>query len=124
MGLETVKEEIVRNAKEQETTLIAEARKEASRIMKEAENKKLHGWIYTQRSQYKYNKLPENRTQKLKSAGFPLFRKPHANNYDAELQAIWDDMFSQLVAYEKENGHFKVKESENKKLFLFNRTIR
>tara|TARA_Y100000310_G_scaffold318480_1_gene372610 strand:+ start:1988 stop:2560 length:573 start_codon:yes stop_codon:yes gene_type:complete len=39
MGLETVKEEIVRNAKEQETALIAEARKEANRIMKEVEKK-------------------------------------------------------------------------------------
>lgn len=39
MGLEAVKEEIIRNAKEQETALIAEARKETSRIMKEAEKK-------------------------------------------------------------------------------------
>ena len=39
MGLETVKEEIIRNAKEQETALIAEARKETSRIMKDAEKK-------------------------------------------------------------------------------------
>lgn len=39
MGLETVKEEIVRTAKEQETVLVAEARKEAGKIMKEAEKK-------------------------------------------------------------------------------------
>lgn len=39
MGLEAVKEEIIRNAKEQSSSLIAEARKEAGRIMKEAENK-------------------------------------------------------------------------------------
>jgi len=39
MGLETVKEEIIRNAKEQESSILAEARKEASRIMKEAEMK-------------------------------------------------------------------------------------
>jgi len=39
MGLETVKEEIIRNAKEQESSILAEARKEASRIMEEAEMK-------------------------------------------------------------------------------------
>ena len=39
MGLETVKEEILSNAKEQSNSLIAEARKEANRIMREAENK-------------------------------------------------------------------------------------
>lgn len=39
MGLETVKEEILNNAKEQANSLIAEARKEANRIMKEAEKK-------------------------------------------------------------------------------------
>ena len=39
MGLETVKEEILSSAKEQSNTLIAEARKEASRIAKEAEKK-------------------------------------------------------------------------------------
>ena len=39
MGLETVKEEIIREAKEQASALIAEARKESSRLMKEAENK-------------------------------------------------------------------------------------
>lgn len=37
MGLETVKEEVIRSAKEQESAILAEARKEASRIMKEAE---------------------------------------------------------------------------------------
>jgi len=39
MGLEAVKEEIIRSAKQQESALIAEARKEANRIMKEAEAK-------------------------------------------------------------------------------------
>ena len=39
MGLEAVKDEIIRQAKEQENALIAEARKEASRIAKEAEKK-------------------------------------------------------------------------------------
>ena len=39
MGLETVKEDIIRSAKEQESALLAEARKEAARIMKEAEAK-------------------------------------------------------------------------------------
>lgn len=39
MGLETVKEEILNSAKEQSNSLIAEARKEANRIMKETENK-------------------------------------------------------------------------------------
>lgn len=39
MGLEEVKEEIIRNAKEQEAALIAEARREAGRITKEAEKK-------------------------------------------------------------------------------------
>src|SRR3989339_434676 len=39
MGLEAVKEEVIRQAKEQETALIAEARKEANRIMREAEKK-------------------------------------------------------------------------------------
>ncbi|MBI2101797.1 hypothetical protein HYT53_04260 [Candidatus Woesearchaeota archaeon] len=39
MGLEAVKEEIIRNAKEQETALIAEARKEANRIVRETEKK-------------------------------------------------------------------------------------
>ena len=39
MGLEAVKEEIIRSAKQQESALIAEARKEANRIMKEAESK-------------------------------------------------------------------------------------
>ena len=39
MGLEEVKEEIIRHAKEQETALVAEARKEASKITKEAEKK-------------------------------------------------------------------------------------
>lgn len=39
MGLEEVKEEIIRNAKEQESAMLAEARKEASRILKEAEKK-------------------------------------------------------------------------------------
>lgn len=37
MGLESVKEEIIRNAKEQETALIAEAKKEADRIMNEVQ---------------------------------------------------------------------------------------
>ncbi len=39
MGLEEVKEEIIRNAKEQEAALIAEARRGAGRIAKEAEKK-------------------------------------------------------------------------------------
>ena len=39
MGLEAVKEEVIRVAKEQETALTADARKEASRIMREAERK-------------------------------------------------------------------------------------
>lgn len=39
MGLEAVKEEILSNAKAQATALIAEARKEANKIMKETEKK-------------------------------------------------------------------------------------
>ncbi len=39
MGLEAVKEEIIRNAKAQEETLIAEAKNEARKIMKETEKK-------------------------------------------------------------------------------------
>ena len=39
MGLETVKEEIIRNAKNQEESFIAEARKETVRLMNEAEKK-------------------------------------------------------------------------------------
>ncbi len=39
MGLEAVKEEIIRNAKQQESALIAEARKEANKIAKETEAK-------------------------------------------------------------------------------------
>ena len=39
MGLEAVKDEVIRQAKEQETALLAEARKEAGRIIKEAEAK-------------------------------------------------------------------------------------
>jgi len=39
MGLESVKDEIIANAKEQEGALLAEAEKEAQRIMKEAESK-------------------------------------------------------------------------------------
>ena len=39
MGLEAVKEEVIRQAKEQETALVAEARKEANRITREAEKK-------------------------------------------------------------------------------------
>ena len=39
MGLESVKEEVIRNAKEQSSSMLAEARKEAGRIMKEAEAK-------------------------------------------------------------------------------------
>ena len=39
MGLETVKEEIIRHAKGQETALMAEASKETNRIMRETEKK-------------------------------------------------------------------------------------
>lgn len=39
MGLESVKEEVIRNAKEQAGSMLAEARKEAGKIMKEAEVK-------------------------------------------------------------------------------------
>ena len=39
MGLEAVKEEVIRTAKEQETIMAAEARKEASRLLKETEEK-------------------------------------------------------------------------------------
>ena len=39
MGLEAVKEEVIRAAKEQETAMIAEARKEASKLTREAEKK-------------------------------------------------------------------------------------
>jgi len=39
MGLEAVKDEILNSAKEHSNSLIAEARKEASRIMKDAEKK-------------------------------------------------------------------------------------
>lgn len=39
MGLEAVKEEIIRSAKEQEAAIIAEARKEANRLIREAEKK-------------------------------------------------------------------------------------
>ncbi len=39
MGLETVKEEILGNAKEQANSFVAEARREANRITKEAEKK-------------------------------------------------------------------------------------
>lgn len=37
MGLESVKEEVIRNAREQAGSMLAEARKEAGRIIKEAE---------------------------------------------------------------------------------------
>ena len=37
MGLDSVKEEVIRSAKEQFNSMLAEARKEAGRIMKEAE---------------------------------------------------------------------------------------
>lgn len=39
MGLETVKDEIIRNANEQAKALVAEARSKASKIVKEAEKK-------------------------------------------------------------------------------------
>ena len=39
MGLETVKEEVLSSAKEQEAALISEARKEAARILRETEAK-------------------------------------------------------------------------------------
>ncbi|MEK6983669.1 MAG: V-type ATP synthase subunit E family protein [Nanoarchaeota archaeon] len=39
MGLEAVKEEIIRSAKQQESAMLAEARKESNRILKEAEAK-------------------------------------------------------------------------------------
>ena len=39
MGLEAVKDEIIRQAKEQEAAILAEARKEANRIMKNVYNK-------------------------------------------------------------------------------------
>ena len=39
MGLETVKGEIIRNAKEREDSLIAEARRESNKIIKETEEK-------------------------------------------------------------------------------------
>ena len=39
MGLEAVKEEIIRHAKEQETGLIAEARRESNRLLRETEKK-------------------------------------------------------------------------------------
>ena len=39
MGLEAVKEEIIRSAKEQEASMLAEARKEAARLIREAEKK-------------------------------------------------------------------------------------
>ena len=39
MGLEEVKEEVIRQAKEQETALLAEARMESNRIMKETEKR-------------------------------------------------------------------------------------
>ena len=39
MGLEAVKEEVIRQAKEQESAMLAEARKESGRISKETEKK-------------------------------------------------------------------------------------
>ena len=39
MGLEAVKEEVIRQATEQETAMIAEARKESGKLMREAEKK-------------------------------------------------------------------------------------
>jgi len=39
MGLDSVKEEVIRNAKEQASSMLAEARKEAGKIMKETEAK-------------------------------------------------------------------------------------
>jgi len=39
MGLESVKEEVIRNAKEKASSMLAEARKEAGRIIREAEAK-------------------------------------------------------------------------------------
>ncbi len=39
MGLEAVKEEVIRNAKEQQSAILAEARREAAKIMKENEEK-------------------------------------------------------------------------------------
>src|SRR3989344_3301557 len=39
MGLESVKEEVIRSAKEQAGSMLAEARKEAAKLMKEAEAK-------------------------------------------------------------------------------------
>ncbi len=39
MGLEAVKEEVIRQAKQQETSLLAEARKESNKIMAEAEKR-------------------------------------------------------------------------------------
>lgn len=39
MGLESIKEEVIRNAREQASFMLAEARKESGKIMKEAEAK-------------------------------------------------------------------------------------
>ena len=39
MGLELVKEEVIKNAKEQESAMIAEARKESNKLAKESEKK-------------------------------------------------------------------------------------
>ena len=39
MGLESVKEEVIKNAKEQESAMIAEARKESNKLAKESEKK-------------------------------------------------------------------------------------
>ncbi len=67
MGLETVKEEIIRNAKEQASALIAEARKEAGMISKEAE-RKIAG--LKEKSEAETKKILEQiKRQELTSAG-------------------------------------------------------
>eukprot|EP00978_Attheya_sp_CCMP212_P015067 scaffold38725_cov52-Attheya_sp.AAC.1 len=70
---------------------------------------KLGAWVITQRRSF--NDLSQERIDSLNKVGFQLNprKRPHQSLYNMR----WNDMFLQLVAYKKVNGHTNVPIREN-----------
>ena len=108
MGLEAVKEEIIRNAKDSSSIIIAEARREANKIIKEAEKKVEE---MKEKSEEELKKIMDTiKRQQLASA--ELENKKMA--LDAKKQAI-DKVFEEARA--------KLKALEDKKREAFIRKL-
>jgi Helicase associated domain len=75
---------------------------------KDKENKSLYNWSFRQRLLYNENRLLPERMEALSSIGF-RFGKQGIKRFTKVQIKTWDTMYQELVAFNNEFGHCRVK---------------